>query len=223
MERLAENVFTEARPFRLMGADLRARMTVIRIGEDLLLHSPVPVDDALAEELDGLGRVRWLVAPCDLHHLFIPEVKARYPDALVVAAPTVGKRNDELEIDLSLPDEAPLEWSEDVGLLFIEGMPRLNETAFFHRPSGTLIFTDFLFNQPLKSVDWYTGMFLRIAGAYGGPRQTSLLRSMVRDRFEVRKCRDRLLAWDFARISVCHGDVIEDGAKDALSKATAWL
>ena len=42
--------------------DIGARMTVIRIPDrTLMLHSPVELDAALKNALDGLGSVRWIL------------------------------------------------------------------------------------------------------------------------------------------------------------------
>jgi hypothetical protein len=222
MDRLADDLFTLSVSQRLLGADLRTRMTVIRIGEELLLHSPVAATDALVDEVTDLGRVRWLVAPCDNHHLYIPSWKARIPDAEILAAPGAARRLKEVQVDGVLPDDVPTAWTDDLGTLFIDGMPKLNETALFHRASKTLILTDFLFNHA-SAPGWYTKAFLRMTGGWGGPRQTPLLRSMVKDRRKVRSMCQRMLKWDFERITMCHGDVITEDAQEVLRAATAWM
>ena len=46
---------------------------------------------------------------------------------------------------------------------------------------------------------------------------------MFRDKAAVRASVDRILAWDFDRAVVTHGDVVESGAKERLRDAFAWL
>jgi len=45
--------------------------------------SPLRVDDALAARVDALGPVSHIVAPSNLHHLFVGEAVARWPAARV--------------------------------------------------------------------------------------------------------------------------------------------
>jgi hypothetical protein len=45
----------------------------------------------------------------------------------------------------------------------------------------------------------------------------------VRDRRATREALDRVLAWDFDRVTVTHGEVLESGGHEALRRAWAWL
>jgi hypothetical protein len=45
----------------------------------------------------------------------------------------------------------------------------------------------------------------------------------ARDMTAARRSRQELLAWDFDRVVVAHGDVIEADAKPRLDHALAWL
>src|SRR5688572_21155651 len=55
-----DKIWTLFRPVWFGGVRLRARTTVLRLDNgSLLLHSPAPPTDALAEQLRGLGLVRW--------------------------------------------------------------------------------------------------------------------------------------------------------------------
>lgn len=222
MEKLGDEIWTVTQPLKLGGADFGTRMTVVRLGEELLLHSPVRIDDALAERLSGLGRVRWIAAPNTFHHLFAGRAKERWPGAEVLAAPGVEKKQKALPIDGALPDAAPEAWRGALETLFVGGMPALNEVVFFHRPSKTLVLTDFLFNFGDEG-GWWTRTVLSMAGARGGAKQSRLLRFVMKDKEAVKQCRDEMLGWDFARATVCHGDVIEGDAKDVVAKSTAWL
>jgi hypothetical protein len=93
--------------------------------------------------------------------------------------------------------------------------PSINEVAFLHKPSRTLLLTDWLFNfngaatPGGRPVDPH--LYLRLDGAYHGPRQSRLLRAFIADKHAARELGDRLLAWDFDRIIVCHGDIIDTG------------
>ncbi|HEX6240133.1 MAG TPA: hypothetical protein VFZ61_04545, partial [Polyangiales bacterium] len=59
---------------------LPARMSVLPLRDGTLaLVSPIPIDDALAAQLDRLGPVSLLIAPNLLHHLYLGAASQRYP------------------------------------------------------------------------------------------------------------------------------------------------
>ncbi len=51
----------------------------------------------------------------------------------------------------------------------------------------------------------------------------ALVRWFIRDRRAMRASIERVLAWDFDRVTVTHGEVLESGGRAALAKAYAWL
>jgi hypothetical protein len=88
LKQLAADLFVEERAQRFYGLEVGTRMTVVRLaGGDLWLHSPVSLDAELRSELDGLGRVRFAVAPNRVHHLYAGEVARLYPEARLWVAP----------------------------------------------------------------------------------------------------------------------------------------
>ena len=67
-------------------------MTVIRFNDDLLIHSPVSIDDELIAELAMLGSARHIAAPNKFHHLFMPAWLVQFPEAKVYAAPGLAAK-----------------------------------------------------------------------------------------------------------------------------------
>lgn len=222
MERLGENCWTVTQSLSLAGADLGTRMVVVRTGGALMLHSPVRIDDALAAELERLGEVRWLVAPCAFHHLYLRRASERWPRAEVLVVPGVSRKQPKLRIDGVLPEDRPTAWDGSLEVRMIGGMPRLNEVALLHRPSKTLLLADFLFNITEQQSVWGRTV-LKLAGAYGGPVQSKLFRLLMKDREAVRATREAILEWDFDRITVCHREVVDRRAKDTFARVTAWI
>jgi glyoxylase-like metal-dependent hydrolase (beta-lactamase superfamily II) len=49
------------------------------------------------------------------------------------------------------------------------------------------------------------------------------MRTAIRDKKAARESAERMLRWDFDRIVVSHGDVLEHGGPEALREAFAWL
>ena len=71
LQSLTESVWHVAVPHAFMGLHVGARMTVVKLSSGgLLLHSPVPVDEPLAQELAALGEVTHIVCPNLFHHVF---------------------------------------------------------------------------------------------------------------------------------------------------------
>jgi len=101
-------------------------------------------------------------------------------------------------------------------------MPKLDEFAFLHRPSRTLLVTDLVFNIR-ESSSWLTRTYLKLCRTYGKLAPTLLLKSMVKDRPALRASLDTVLGWDFERVVVCHGEVLERGGREALRDGFAWL
>jgi len=99
----------------------------------------------------------------------------------------------------------------------------MNELVFFHAASRTLVLTDLAFN--VRSADSFvTRLFMRVNGALGtfGPSRLAK-RVFLGDLAEVRIGIDRILAWDFDRVVVSHGEVLESGGREALRTGYAWL
>jgi hypothetical protein len=198
-------------------------MTVIRLaGGSLLLHSPVALDAALRRELDALGRVCFVVAPNRLHHLHAGEVAGVYPGARLWVAPGLERKRPDLAFEAVLTDEAPAEWRGEVAQVFFRGRPYENEVAFFHRPSRTLVLCDLAFNfGPGAALP--TRLLMKLLRSYGHLGPSKLDPLLIRDRGAARESLERILAWDFDRIIVAHGDVLESGGHDILRDGYAWL
>jgi hypothetical protein len=223
LHKLAENLWTIERPQRFWGLEVGCRMTVMRLEDGrLFLHSPVALDTQLRSELDALGAVRYAVAPNRFHHLYAGGVTRAYPEARLWVAAGVERKRPDLEIAGVLTDDAPVEWKREVDQLYFRGRPFENEVVFLHRPSRTLVLCDLAFNfGPTAPV--VTRVVLKALGGYGGFRTTRLDPLLIRDRGAARRSLEQILAWDFDRIVVAHGNVLEHGGRDQLRAAYSWL
>jgi hypothetical protein len=220
---LAEHLWIVDRPQRFYGLEVGCRMTVMRLEDgSLLLHSPVALDAELRRALDALGAVRYAVAPNRFHHLYAGDVVRAYPDARLWVGPGVERKRPDLTIAGVLTDEAPEEWKGQVDQLCFRGRPFENEVVFLHRASRTLLLCDLAFNfGPTAAA--VTRILLTLIGGYGGFRTTRLDPLLIRDRPAARHSLEQMLAWDFDRIIVAHGDVLEGGGRDRLRAAYQWL
>jgi Domain of unknown function (DUF4336) len=223
LEALADDIWVAERPQAFYGLPVGTRMTVIRLsGERLLLHSPVALDARLRAELDSLGRVLYAVAPNRVHHLYAGEVASVYPEARLWVAPGLERKRPDLRFEAVLGDESPEEWREEVQQTFFRGRPYENEVSFFHRPSRTLILCDLAFNFGPRTAA-PTRLLMQLIRSYGrfGPSRLDPL--LIRDRVAARRSLERILAWDFDRVVVSHGEILESGGREALRRGYAWL
>ena len=88
--------------------------------------------------------------------------------------------------------------------------------------SRTLILTDLAFNI---SAERFGGarLFYWLVGAGGrfGPHR--IIRYGIRDRRAARASLERILEWDFDRVIVSHGDVLESGGRASLAAGFSFL
>jgi hypothetical protein len=223
LRELATAIWVVERPQRFYGLEVGTRMTVIRLADgNLLLHSPVALDAALRRALDAIGRVRYAVAPNRLHHLYAGAVAAAYPQARLWVAPGLARKRPDLVFVDVLGDEAPAEWRGEVDQVFFRGRPFENEVVFLHRASRTLMMCDLAFNFGPRAAA-PTRFLMRLIRSYGRFGPSTLDPWLIRDRRAARESLERILAWDFDRVVVAHGDVLESGGRDALRQGYAWL
>jgi hypothetical protein len=223
LTKLDENLWVARRPLKLVVGDVGARMTVIRLPDDaLLIHSPVALDADTRRALDALGPVRWVLGPCKVHHFHLAEFAAAYPDAALLAAPGLPEKRRDLRFAHVLTDDLELPFGGAIAHHVFGGAPMLNEVVLLHRPTRTLVLTDLAFNLPPGARN-EARLFHRLVGATGrfGPHR--VVRLGMRDRAAAARSLETILGWDFERVIVSHGEVLETGGKAALRAGFAFL
>ncbi|MEM1034683.1 MAG: DUF4336 domain-containing protein [Myxococcota bacterium] len=223
LKRWDENLWTADGELRApLGIVFPIRMTVVRSGRSLTLISPIALDAALTAELAECGEVEALVSPNLMHHLFLPAAVERFPNAEVYGPQGLEKKQPSLSFS-PLPDHGGAPFSDALDIFAIEGIPALTEHAFWHPSTRTLVVTDLIFNlQGAKN--WISRfVFGRISGVLGGPAQSRLVKWATKDRPAAGRSVEHLLALDFNRLVMAHGEVLDDGGKDALAAATGWM
>jgi len=212
------DLWVAERPYSLLGV----RTTVVRLSDGgLFVHCPIALGDGLQTELQALGPVRHLVAANKMHYLFLAENLAAFPDAQLHLSPGLAEKRPKLPPGQPLGEGTP-PWEADLEQQFVAGWPFLNETVFFHRKSRTLLITDIAFN--VRAVPSAAKrLLLRMLRAYGRFGPSRIARLSLRDRVAVRRSIEAVLAWDFDRITVTHGDVVEKNGRALLREAYAFL
>lgn len=215
LRELASDLWVAETPFRYF-VEMGRRMTVVRLADGgLWLHSPLPP----SAELAALGEIRCAVAASKLHgHLSLGD----YPGAALFAPPGLAGKRRDLHFSGALGGEAEIRWAGDLDQAVFRGSARLEEVVFLHRSSRSLIVGDTCFNirpgAPFLTRLWAWGPRLR---PRVGP--TAAFRLTVRDKAAARASIDRILEWDFDRLIVGHGEIIETGGKAAFREGWAWL
>jgi hypothetical protein len=197
-------------------------MTVIKLGSgELLVHSPCAFDESLTAEVAALGRVAAIIAPGNFHWLNVRSCQRAFPDALTYVCPGVDKRARGLAFDFVLGDEAPPLWAAEMSQLVLQGTRLMREVAFLHRGSRTLILVDLVENfTPLTPG---TNLFLRILfraiGMWNRPSPAPEYRVAWGDKVRVRASMERIVAWDFERVILSHGDNVTRDGRQVVAQA----
>jgi hypothetical protein len=97
---------------------------------------------------------------------------------------------------------------------------KLRETVLFHRPTGTLVTADLLYNYQPEHFTAET-LFFRMMGCYGAPSVAFYHRFAVEDKASVGALIDTVRRWQVRRIAMSHGRIINSEAGSEIF-ANAW-
>src|SRR5262245_28432429 len=214
-----DRIWTLDRPVWFGGVRLRARTTVVRLDDGgLLMHSPAPPTDALAEQLRALGPVRWLVVPNCFHHLGTPAAAAHFPEAQVVGPASALRRNEALRLHVDIHDARFRGQVPELEALPLLGVPFLDETVLYHRPTQTLLGADVVLCAGAKD-HWSLRWAARMTGFYERVRVPPDVRRKIPDKTAAARSIQAMLERPAQRLIVGHADVIEADCRDHLARA----
>jgi hypothetical protein len=219
---LAEGVFCDSEPVRVLGMRLTATMTVLTLDRGgLLLHSPVPLTPERRAAVTALGRVEHLYAPNTFHHLWIGEWSRAFPKARVHAPPGLVKQRPDLRIGRVHGGGEPIP-SELIEEVPIRGFA-LEESVLVYRPARVAVLADLVHNVGRPTHTW-TKLYTRAMGFYDRVALSRAIRwTAFTDRSEARRSVDRLLAQNFEHLIVGHGAPITSAAREVLAQALDFL
>jgi hypothetical protein len=222
---IADDLFGFEQDLRLPGMLLPTRTTVMRLSDGkVLVHSPLAIDDARAKAIEAIGEVSYLVAPSCIHFLFLKAAMDRWPKARVFGAPGLEKKKGMGAVSFErLPAEgAPDAFGGDLVVRRVEGFPYIGEHVFLHPKTRTLVCTDLVFNVH-EARGLGAPIFLRLVGAWKELAQSRVWRLLARERAAASRSVADVLAWDFDRIVMGHGSVVEKDGRAQLARALRWL
>ena len=218
MKPLADNLWLLHYPLRLLGADLHRNVTVLRLASgDLVIHSTGPFTPEDVRAINAAGQPRWIVETMLRHDTFAKQGREAFPAATYLAPAGFSERVG----FPTLPLVTQPEWGDEVEVFLLEGVPSMEEHVVLHRPSRTLIVADLIFNFGADVSAW-THLLMNVAvGAKHDPGMARSIRWTARDRGALRASLARMMAWDFDRLIVGHGEPIDTGAKEQVAAALA--
>ncbi|MDO8908527.1 MAG: DUF4336 domain-containing protein [Pseudohongiella sp.] len=200
---------------------ITTRMTVVRLRDgSLWVHSPVTPTPELIATLSNIGNVRCVIAPNKSHHLYFPAFLAAYPSAAGFIAPGLESKRPDLAGYPLIPDDAP--WGDELQGFFIDGLPILNETVWFHAATGTLILTDllFCFSQNNRGLSAFVA---KVLGVYNRLAMSRTMKLAIKDKHALRRSVRPLLSLPCQRIIVAHDEIIGKQAAEKLKVALREL
>jgi hypothetical protein len=229
LKKVDTNIWVAEQNLKYWGLEVGTRMTVIRLnnGENVVI-SPIKVDEETINQINEAGKVTIIIAPNLYHHLSISDFKSIYSDAKIFAAPGLEFKRQDIKFNKILDrgkigseDEIEYFLFEGFKILDLKGFSPLNEIVFFHRASRTLILTDtaFHFNE---SFPLTTQLTMRLIGGYKKLEPSILEKLATREKAKVKNSIQKVLEWDFERVIVAHGSILENEAKDKLKKGYEW-
>jgi hypothetical protein len=221
LSRITDDLWHVPHQFKANGLTACTRMTIVRLNNgSLWLHSPVPLDQKTADAVRELGTVRYIVAPSKMHHLFVKDCLAVFPDAKVYGVPGLPEKRPDLVGMQVLGPAAESEWQDDMDQLLFAGIPFGNETVWFHRSSKTLILTDLC--------QWWQGnlpfaarLYAQLTGVRKQFAVPHTVRWLVKDRAAARASAAKILQWPFERVIVAHHVILERQAHATVRTAFA--
>ena len=230
LQQIDNNLYCAEQPLKFLGLPVGTRMTVIRLEDDsLLLISPIAIDSEIKQQLDSLGTVKYLIAPNLFHYLYLSQCQELYPQAKVYTPPGLNAKQPDLKIDKIFTQNdiqfgSELEYTLFAGfqVLIVTQVKVVNEIVFYHPSTKTLIITDSAFNFD-DSFPLVTQLAARIIDSYQTLKPSWLEKVAIKDKELVKQSIAKILAWDFDRVIMGHGKIVEVDAKQQLTAGYQWL
>ncbi|KAJ3714651.1 hypothetical protein DFJ43DRAFT_859763 [Lentinula guzmanii] len=226
-------VWTFSRPFGRGPLGLLpwgGRSTAVKLHNgDVFVLASTPLTEDTKSAIDALGTLKWIIAADIVHHLFIGQYKKEYPEAKVIGVEGLREKKEKNKESLMIdgeygvnPPETLYGFEDEIKACYFSGFAN-KDVAFLHVATKTLIVADLLFNLP--GTEQYSkskaSPKVPIIGKLNpeSSMHKRLLWTIGKDKDAMRRDAKIVSGWDFERIIMCHGDVIETGGKRAWEEA----
>ncbi|KAF9069487.1 hypothetical protein BDP27DRAFT_1420942 [Rhodocollybia butyracea] len=231
---VASGVWTFSRPFGRGPFGFLpwgGRSTAVKLSTgDVWILASTPLTEDTKSTIDTLGTVKWIISPDIVHHIFLSQYKEAYPEAKVIGVDGLREKKKKDKEALVIDGEYGADSSDtlygfedEIKACYFSGFEN-KDIAFLHVESRTLIVADLLFNLP--ATEQYSksksSPKVPIIGKLNPESGTLkwLLWTIGKDKEAMRRDAKKVHDdWDFDRIIMCHGDVIESDGKKAWKEA----
>ena len=218
-----DTIWLKDYPIHYAGTRFNARMTLVRLSTGgLFIHSPCEIDKSTKEAIEALGNVEFIVAPGTYHFSHIASAQQAFPEAETFICPGIERKLPDVEFDWLLGDRPDPRWENDLDQVLVRGNKFIWEVAFLHKATQTLILVDLIenFTQNTEDVSlslklWWKAVF----HMWENPKPAPEYQMGWKDKKAACKSLQRILAWDFDKIIIAHGDLIEERAKEVAMHA----
>ncbi len=227
LEKTGENIWIYNGPkVQFYGVPFPTRMTVILLNnKKLWIHSPEKMNPQLKLEIDQLGEVGYLVSPNKLHHLFVEEWIAAYPQAKNYATKGLIKKRSDIKFDKALSDIAENDWKGEIEQLIFKGSLVMEEAVFFYKASKTIILTDLIENFTAETLTGWQRRLAKFAGilAPNGKAPIDYRASFFMGKQQARESLAVMQSWDVENVIMSHGECVFGEGKAFLERAFSWV
>lgn len=230
LREIDQNIWVCEQPLRYFGLNVGTRMTVIRLKSgELVVISPIQADQEIIQQLSEMGDVSYIIAPNLYHYLFASNFQALYPKAKFWAVPGLESKKPEIAVDKVIQDGENSFLDEIEYLLFdgfrtfgLTGPSLLNECVFFHPESHSLVLTDTAFHFD-ESFPLITQLAAKVMGGYRKLSPSLLERFATQEKDKVEQSVKKVLNWDFRRVIMAHGSIVENEGKRRFKEGYEWF
>ena len=211
MEQIAADVWQLRYALPVLGNELGRAVTVVRLASGkLVIHSTGPFTSEDIQAIRRVGDPGWILDATLFHDSFAKEGCRAFERVPYLAPPRFPSVAEVQTRPLFPP---PAEWSGELDVFPLAGMPKVQEHIFFHRPSRTLIVCDCLFNFGASRSAWSRFFVRYVMQLRNGVGMSFFFRMSIKDRAAFKESVRPILACDFERIIVGHGEVIAHDAQ----------
>ena len=213
--------------FKVFKIPFTTRMTIVRLSNNKLwIHSPIAFNRDLDDKIKGLGEIAYIVAPNKYHYSYILDWYKHYPKAEIWLAKGVS---DKLNVEkkenfISFTSNYRPVWSEEILYTPFKGSVVMEEIAFFHKESSTLILTDLIENIEVNNLPFFYKFLLRVGdNQYPKSRTPRDLRLSFLFKKKAIKSYSIIENWRADKIIFSHGRIILEDGSNKLKEAFFWL
>ena len=204
-------------------------MVIVRLPSGKLwVWSPIELTDELRNNVEALGAVAHLVSPNKIHHLFLQDWKAAFPDARIWGPETTIEKRQDLTFEPALDVIVPDSWEGELEMLHFTGSSFMDELVFFHRASRTAILADLSenFSEDFlkRNWSWWQRLIVPFWGIGEGKGHAPLeWRLSWFKKKSARAALDKLLNWDPKQVIMAHGEWQRENGRAYLEQSFSWL